>query len=60
LGAKVLSNCLKLIDCDFDVDLLLDLDSAFGFLEHGAILSLFVQHVVEQLVNIVLLVLILA
>ena len=59
LGAKVPRQVPKLIDCDFNVDLLSDLDATLGFLEHCLVLGLLVKQVEQELVNIVLLVLVL-
>lgn len=60
MRAKVLGDLLKLINCDFDVDLVGDFDAALNLLVHGAILCFLVQHVEEKLVNVVLLVLVLS
>ena len=50
---------LELIDGDFNVDLLGDLDAALSFLEHCLVLGLLVEQVEQELINIVLLVLVL-
>ena len=57
--AKVPSNFLKLIERDFDWDLLGDFDAAFSLLEHGLVRHLLVEHVEQELVDVVLLILVL-
>lgn len=59
LGAKVPSNFLKLIERDFDWDLLCDLNAAFSLLEHGLVRHLLVEHVEQELVDVALLILVL-
>ena len=59
MGAKVPGKVPKLIDCDFNVDLLSDFDATLGFLEHCFVLGLLVKQVEQELVNIALLVLVL-
>ena len=47
LSAKVFRHRLKLVFCDFNIDLLSDFDAALGLLEHCLILSLLVEDMIQ-------------